>query len=78
MADLMGQEALRKGFEQGFQQGLQHGAARMLLLVLEGRFGAVPEDVKQRVAAGSYAQILRWAKQLVEAQGLAACFEETV
>lgn len=56
------QEGFRRGFEEGFRRGFQQGLTRgrekilavvraTLLTVLEERFGALPEGVRQRVGS---------------------------
>ncbi|ESQ09908.1 MAG TPA: hypothetical protein DDY14_11230 [Chromatiaceae bacterium] len=55
-------------FEQiGERRGEQRGAATMLLLLLEDKFGFVPDQVKTEVEAASPDTLLLWSRRVLRA-----------
>lgn len=67
-------EAYAKGFEQGLQEARLEGARRLLLRQLRRRFGALPMEIEERVAAGSAEQVEGWADVVVYSDTLDAVF----
>ena len=72
------QEGLEKGLAKGKQAGKQEGLAegqqqgkklaeRLFILLLESRFGTVPEPLAQKIAAAPLEQIEQWTRQVVTA-----------
>ncbi|OCQ98807.1 hypothetical protein BCD64_22395 [Nostoc sp. MBR 210] len=51
------QQGLQQGVQQGIQQGLQQGARRQLIQVLQLRFGAIPQEVQDRLEDQSIEQL---------------------
>jgi flagellar biosynthesis/type III secretory pathway protein FliH len=67
-------KGIQEGRQQGLQEGLQKGRREMLLEMLQLRFGALPEAVRQRVTAADDAELGRWSRQLLQAQRLEDVF----
>lgn len=63
-------QGLGKGLQQGLQQGRQEGQAALLTLQLTQRFGALPTEVADRVAAASPSQLQSWAAAILDARTL--------
>jgi hypothetical protein len=64
---------LEKGITQGKKEGQQQGkklAERLFILLLESRFGAVPEPLAQKIATAPLEQIEQWTRQVVTANRL--------
>lgn len=66
--------AERFGVERGRQEGRQEGRLEMLTLLLSKRFGPLPDDIKQRLAAASAAQLARWGDNVLDAPTLESVF----
>ncbi len=56
--------------EEGMQQGMQQGEARVLVRQLRLKFGALPEDVEQRIAVADEATLLVWSERVLTASAL--------
>ncbi len=74
---------LEKGITQGKKEGRQEGLAegrqqgkklaeQLFILLLENRFGAVPEPLTQKIATAPLEQIEQWTRQVVTA----ACLDD--
>ncbi len=64
---------LEKGITQGKKEGQQQGkklAEQLFILLLESRFGAVPEPLAQKIATAPLEQIEQWTRQVVTANRL--------
>lgn len=59
---------------EGQLKGLQEGEARLLLRLLESRFGDLPQGVQDRVQQADVSQLERWGEQLLDARTLADLF----
>lgn len=75
-AERIRREALRKGLEQGIEQGKVRGQANLLLRILAAKFGAVSQEMEERVRSGSIEDLDRWAVAAVRATELDEVFEE--
>lgn len=64
------------GRQEGLQEGLQKGEAAMLLRLLEGRFGALPDAVRQRVQAADLAMLQTWGMRILDAESLDGVFAD--
>jgi hypothetical protein len=64
-------EMIRK---EGYDQGLEEGRRSVLLLLLEERFGAVPQAVEERVRAAGFEELDTWARALLRASTLDEVF----
>lgn len=68
------QEGLQEGRQKGLQEGRQEGEAAFLLRLLERRFGAVPDPVKERVRVADTAVLEEWGIRTLEAATLGDVF----
>ena len=62
------------GLRKGRQEGLQEGLQNILKLQLEERFGPLPKDARDRLAAASDEQLLAWGRALLHASTLEEVF----
>ncbi|QQP89171.1 DUF4351 domain-containing protein [Skermanella sp. TT6] len=69
-------EARAEGVILGEAKGEDRGKAEVLLRQLGQRFGAVPEEVAQRVRAASMDDLDRWAETIFDAPTLDAVFND--
>jgi hypothetical protein len=60
-------EMIRK---EGYDQGLEEGRQSMLLMLLEERFGALPEAIEKRVRAAALDELDTWARAVLHASTL--------
>ncbi|MEY4193642.1 MAG: hypothetical protein RLZZ226_10 [Pseudomonadota bacterium] len=68
-------EGMAIGLEKGITRGRQQGkklAEQLFILLLESRFGAVPEPLTQKIATAPLEQIEQWTRQVVTA----ACLDD--
>ena len=63
-----------EGLQQGMQKGEQKGESAMLLQLMELRFNALDESVRQRIARADAETLPRWGRRIF----LAANAEEVV
>jgi hypothetical protein len=63
-------QLIERGRERGHAQGREQGQREMLLEMLRGRFGALPEAVVTRVTAAGTADLKAWSMRLLTAPGL--------
>ena len=68
-------KGLRQGRIQGMERGRVQGVAEVLLDQMEARVGPVPDDVKARVQAASFAELKAWALRALTATTLADVFD---
>ena len=69
-------EGLAKGHAEGHTEGIQAGEKRMLLRLLERRFGKVPKTYQTRITAADADTLLLWSERVLFAQRLADVFSE--
>jgi len=65
---------LQEGRQEGIQEGMQKGEANTLARLLERRFGAVPDAVRERVATASLEQLDTWLDTVIDAESLDEVF----
>jgi hypothetical protein len=63
-------QLMERGMERGREQGREQGRREMLLKMLRGRFGALPDTVVARVAMAGIAELDAWSMSLLTAPGL--------
>jgi hypothetical protein len=63
-------EGLTEGRAEGLTEGLVKGEAALLLRQLERRFGALPTEVRARVAAADTAALEAWGLRVLDAGSL--------
>jgi hypothetical protein len=56
-----------RGIAKGLDQGRQEGEARMLLGLLEARFGPLAAETRERVEGADTETLLRWGRRLLSA-----------
>ncbi|MCP4035483.1 MAG: DUF4351 domain-containing protein, partial [bacterium] len=54
----------------------QQGESKMLLCLLERRFGPLDEHTRQRVESADAERLLEWGKRFVDATALQYVFED--
>jgi len=67
-------EATRKGVTQGRQEGRQEVLVKSVTLLLQMRFGPVPEWAQSRLEAADEAQLLAWTGAILSATSLSDLF----
>ena len=65
-----------EGRAEGRTEGIQTGEKRMLLRLLERRFGKVPQTYQTRITAADADTLLLWGERVLSAQRLADVFSE--
>ncbi len=71
------QQWLEQGLVKGRQEGVQQGEFHLLQRLLTRRFGALPENVQQRMQSASAQTIETWFDRAIDAQSLEDVFGET-
>jgi len=69
-----GEELMGTIAEKWLQEGRQEGEANSLARLLERRFGAVPDAVRERVATASLEQLDTWLDAVIDAESLDEVF----
>ncbi|MBF0429535.1 MAG: cytosolic protein, partial [Magnetococcales bacterium] len=59
----------------GMRKGEQQGQAKLLLNILQERFGLVPETVQEQVTSACLDDINAWARKIFKADSLQAVFQ---
>lgn len=62
-------------YEKGLAEGEARGEAKILTLLLETRFGALPPDFRRRISAADAGAIEAWATRAFKAHNLQSVFE---
>ena len=76
MAETWFEEGHAKGYAKGRAESIQAGERRLLLRLLERRFGKVPKTCQTRIAAADADTLLFWSEPVLFAQQLADVFSE--
>ena len=63
--------------EEGLAKGIQTGEKRVLLRLLERRFGKVPKTYQTRITAADADTLLFWSERVLFAQRLGDVFSES-
>ncbi|MFO1349684.1 MAG: hypothetical protein U1F68_02930 [Gammaproteobacteria bacterium] len=66
------EKGIQQGIEQGIEQGIQQGQQYTLRRLLARRFGPLPLDIEQRLAAASQAELKVWIERVLDAPSLEA------
>ncbi|MCP4347363.1 MAG: DUF4351 domain-containing protein [Desulfobacterales bacterium] len=75
--DIM-QTFIDKYISQGLHRGLHQGEAKMLLRLMEARFGAIPQWAKQKIEQADIAVIEDWGIRLLSADSLKEVLVENI
>jgi hypothetical protein len=74
------QEGIQLGIQigrlEGIDEGIQVGGSRLLLRLLERRFGLLDEAIRQRVRSAEPERLLVWGERVSTAQTLDEVFRE--
>lgn len=62
-------------FDQGKAEGRTEGGAKMLVRLIEKRFGAVSPQLRQRIFSADVATLEAWVERLLDAPDLQSVFE---
>lgn len=60
--------------QEGRTEGMQQGEARLLLRLLEKRFGPLPEAKRALINAADADTLLQWSDKLLTADSIEAVF----
>jgi hypothetical protein len=66
---------LQEGIAQGLAAGQREGEILFLIRLLERRFGALPQELRERIHRAEQDQLLAWGERLLEAQELTQLFD---
>jgi hypothetical protein len=61
-------------YDKGKAEGIAAGEAKLLAHLLEKRFGAVPQSVRQRIDTADVASIETWFDRVLDAPDLQSVF----
>ncbi len=67
---------IEQGLQQGLAQGIVSGESKILTLLLEQRFGHIPEPYRQKLFTANDEQLTTWAKQVLTAMSIAQVFRD--
>jgi predicted transposase/invertase (TIGR01784 family) len=68
-------EGHTEGRTEGLAEGLSEGAAKILLRLLQKRFGAVSDGLRQRIFAADVGSIEAWVERAIDAPDLESIFD---
>ncbi|PYQ56547.1 MAG: hypothetical protein DMF53_25240 [Acidobacteria bacterium] len=60
--------------QEWLREGERAGEAKMLVRMLEGKFGALREDIRQRINTADSEQLFDWAECALTAESLSEIF----
>lgn len=66
------EQGRQQGREQGREQGQQEGEARVLMRLIERKFGQPPERIRQRILEADSETLLNWSERILTADTLDA------
>ena len=69
-------EGFEKGREEGREEGIETGEAKLLLLLLEHKFGPVSEGLRPRICSASTELLNLWSVRVLDAQRIEEVFED--
>jgi len=68
------ERGMQKGMQQGLEKGIVKGEGTILRRQLTRRFGPLPQDILDRLAAADAAQLETWADRVIDATSLDEVF----
>jgi hypothetical protein len=69
-------EGRAEGLQEGLSEGTQRGQAELLLRQVQRRFGALPDEVSQRIRTAAGPQLELWALNILDAATLEDVFRD--
>jgi len=73
-AQILMEQGEERGIAKGRAEGRAEGEIKSLMLLLELKFGTVPDEVRERIANANLEQLERWLKRVLPAENLGAVF----
>ncbi len=70
------QQGVQQGMQQGMQQGRKEADCQTLLMILNKRFGSVPQPIEKQIRAADSAQLETWINASLDAKTLVEIFPE--
>jgi flagellar biosynthesis/type III secretory pathway protein FliH len=67
---------IEKGIQKGMEKGIEKGEALILQRQLARRFGVLPSEILETIAAASAGQIEIWCDRVLDAQSLGEVFTD--
>ena len=67
---------IEKGIQKGMEKGIEKGEALILQRQLARRFGVLPNQILETIAAASAGQIENWCDRVLDAQSLGEVFTD--
>ena len=64
----------KQGFDQGISQGINQGKARLLVEMLQERFGQLQPELLSRIQTADSARLSAWGRKLLTAPDLQSIF----
>lgn len=74
IAETLIEQGIEQGEARGLLKGRAEGKAETLIRLLERRFGPLPGDIRNRIAASSVGQVETWCDAVIDAPDLATIF----
>jgi flagellar biosynthesis/type III secretory pathway protein FliH len=68
------EQGRQEGMQRGMQQGVKKGESTLLGRQLTLKFGALPEEVEQRLEQADCAQLEAWSERILFANSLDEVF----
>jgi len=72
------EEGRQKGRQEGERKGERKGSARLLLHLLQMKFGELDEQTLSRVNSADAEQLLIWSERILDADSLEEVFNDGV
>jgi hypothetical protein len=64
------EEWKQQGLQQGLQEGTSQEARRLFLILLQSRFGEIPEAIRAKIDQASAEEIERWTARIWQIESL--------
>lgn len=68
-------QGLTEGLTQGLTQGRTEGGAKILISLLEKRFGSVSSQLRKRIFTADGPTLEKWVERVLDARDLQSVFE---
>ncbi len=70
------EEGIQEGLQEGLEKGTRQGEAKVLLRLLQRKFGPLPSGMEERVLSADGDRILSWADRVLTASDLDEVFRD--